>query len=165
MSIFRRFASSTAGRKLMSHPHVDGKFPPFEKMVLKETFETKQHAAGKKISFSSRLFLSLSRWFPSVVAVSGTFRTDLISYLNLINHRASLLKSLFKKGSVVFWKRFNIFVTLPLLILTGAYVLPHEMEHIHHLEEHPREFIPYSYIRKRKSVSFDSIFKTDSQFY
>ncbi len=54
-------------------------------------------------------------------------------------------------SSVLFWKRFNLFVTLPTLIIAGAYVLPHELEHIHHLDHEKREFIAIPYLRKRKS--------------
>ena len=54
--------------------------------------------------------------------------------------------------SVRLWYRINLFLVVPALALVAFYALPKELEHIHHLQEHPNQFLGYDYLRKRKNV-------------
>jgi hypothetical protein len=57
-----------------------------------------------------------------------------------------------KKESTETWKKINLFLVIPSLLVVAAYSLPQELEHIKHLEEHPNKFQGFSYLRKRKNV-------------
>ncbi|KAJ3178092.1 Cytochrome c oxidase subunit 6A1, mitochondrial [Irineochytrium annulatum] len=55
------------------------------------------------------------------------------------------------KKSTTFWSRFNMFVAIPALIAIMAICVPREIEHMHHLEEHPNEYTGLPHLRKRKN--------------
>lgn len=59
------------------------------------------------------------------------------------------------KESTEIWKRINLFLVIPSLIIVAFYSLPKELKHIKHLEEHPNKFQAFSYMRKRKNVNID----------
>lgn len=49
------------------------------------------------------------------------------------------------------WTKINLILTLPILIACAFYVIPKEKKHIDHLLEHPKEFVPFAHLRKRKN--------------
>ncbi|KAI9008158.1 cytochrome c oxidase subunit VIa-domain-containing protein [Gaertneriomyces semiglobifer] len=53
--------------------------------------------------------------------------------------------------SVSAWKKYNAFLVIPALALVAFYTIPQEVEHLHHLSEHPNTFQAYPYMRKRKN--------------
>ncbi|KAI8900823.1 cytochrome c oxidase, subunit VIa [Globomyces pollinis-pini] len=53
------------------------------------------------------------------------------------------------KSSTNMWFWLNVFITTPILLATAVYTVPPEVKHLHHLQEHPREFVAYPYMRKR----------------
>ncbi|KAJ1527336.1 hypothetical protein HK096_010904 [Nowakowskiella sp. JEL0078] len=55
------------------------------------------------------------------------------------------------KDATAWWVKFNIFFTFPVLAVIAGFVLPEELKHLKHLEEHPIHLLPYHYIRKRKN--------------
>ncbi|KAJ3101438.1 hypothetical protein HDU97_001368 [Phlyctochytrium planicorne] len=58
------------------------------------------------------------------------------------------------KGSTKFWFNLNLIFTIPALAAIAYVCLPKELAHIHHLHEHPNEYVPHPHLRKRKNVSF-----------
>jgi hypothetical protein len=60
------------------------------------------------------------------------------------------------KGSVELWKKINLFLVVPATALVAWYCIPKELDHMHHLHEHPNEFQAYPYLRKRKNVGHPS---------
>ncbi len=63
------------------------------------------------------------------------------------------------------WKKINLFLVVPGTVLVAMYSLPQELEHIHHLQEHPNEFVPMPYLRKRKNVRLFAYFPLFSLSY
>ncbi|KAJ3066342.1 Cytochrome c oxidase subunit 6A1, mitochondrial [Podochytrium sp. JEL0797] len=53
--------------------------------------------------------------------------------------------------STTSWFWINLFVTIPGLAAMFYIGVPPELEHLHHLAEHPREFEPLPYMRKRRN--------------
>jgi hypothetical protein len=47
------------------------------------------------------------------------------------------------------WKWFNLLFVVPVLVGTFFYVIPEELKHIKHLEEHPNQWSGFAYMRKR----------------
>ncbi|KAJ3404194.1 hypothetical protein HDV05_007312 [Chytridiales sp. JEL 0842] len=55
------------------------------------------------------------------------------------------------KGTTSFWLKFNLFFTAPVMVVASYMIIPKEIEHIHHIEEHPLQWQAYPYMRKRKN--------------
>ncbi|KAI8914510.1 cytochrome c oxidase, subunit VIa [Gorgonomyces haynaldii] len=55
------------------------------------------------------------------------------------------------KGSTKMWLNINLFLVIPALAAVGYFTLPKELAHIHHLEEHPNEYVAWPHLRKRKN--------------
>jgi cytochrome c oxidase subunit 6a len=58
------------------------------------------------------------------------------------------------EGSTKMWEKINLFLVFPTLALVGYFTLPKELNHIHHIQEHPKEYIAWPHLRKRKNVSY-----------
>ncbi|OMH78624.1 Cytochrome c oxidase subunit 6A, mitochondrial [Zancudomyces culisetae] len=53
------------------------------------------------------------------------------------------------------WKKISIYLTIPLCMTFGVVLMKDEMEHIHHLGEHPAVHEPFEYLRvHRKDFPF-----------
>ncbi|KND04241.1 uncharacterized protein SPPG_01672 [Spizellomyces punctatus DAOM BR117] len=50
------------------------------------------------------------------------------------------------------WKKFNLYFTAPVLLLVTFFTIPKEIAHIRHLQEHPKEWQNFVYMRKRKNA-------------
>ncbi|KAJ3152977.1 hypothetical protein HDU86_005432 [Geranomyces michiganensis] len=55
------------------------------------------------------------------------------------------------KAAVSSWYKINFFLVIPALLGVAWFSGTKEIDHIHHLVEHPREFEALPYLRKRKN--------------
>ncbi|KAJ3266834.1 hypothetical protein HK104_006015, partial [Borealophlyctis nickersoniae] len=53
--------------------------------------------------------------------------------------------------AVAMWMKINIFLVAPALAIAAYIIVPRELEHIEHMKQHPKEFIAFPYMRKRKN--------------
>ncbi|KAI8924993.1 hypothetical protein BC831DRAFT_462807 [Entophlyctis helioformis] len=54
-------------------------------------------------------------------------------------------------GSAKNWLYINAIVVVPALLAVAYYTVPAEIEHLNHIREHPKEYIPWPHLRKRKN--------------
>ena len=50
------------------------------------------------------------------------------------------------KSKERFWTLFSVFIAFPAVLVAGVVAYVKESEHLKHLDEHPPEYIPYSYL-------------------